>query len=125
LQAHPQRAGQGLLHRDRRCDRRAVALHLQGLVALATGRSAIIASVVSMSPATLAAFCSACRLTLVGSMTPASSRSSYWPVAALKPNAPFPSRTLFTTMLPSQPPLPAILRMGSSSALRTISTPYV
>src|SRR5438105_3713752 len=70
--------------------------------------SAIIASVVSISDATDAAFCSACRLTLVGSITPASSRSSYLPFAALNPNAPLPSRTWFTTTLPSQPPLPAI-----------------
>lgn len=47
------------------------------------GRSAISASVVSMSEATDAAFCSATRTTFVGSMTPASTRSWYWPDAAL------------------------------------------
>src|SRR5690349_14480238 len=87
------------------------------------GRSATIASVVSMSEATLEAFCRAKRDTLVGSITPACSRSSYWPVAALKPYAPWPSLTLFTTMLPSQPPFCAIQRMGSSSDLRMMSTP--
>ena len=47
------------------------------------GRSAISASVVSISAATDAAFCSAVRTTLVGSMTPALTRSSYSSVAAL------------------------------------------
>ena len=50
-----------------------------------SGFSAIMASVVSSSDATLAAFCSAVRTTLVGSMTPALIRSSYSSVAALKP----------------------------------------
>jgi len=40
------------------------------------GFSATVASVVSSRLATLAAFCSAARTTLVGSMTPASTRSS-------------------------------------------------
>ena len=43
---------------------------------LSFGRSATIASVVSISEATDAAFCSAVRDTLVGSITPAASRSS-------------------------------------------------
>src|SRR3989442_8765739 len=90
---------------------------------LSFGRSATIASVVSIKDATDDAFCRAKRDTLVGSMTPALNRSSYWPVAALKPNAPLPSLTLFTTMLPSQPPFCTIWRMGSSSALRMMSTP--
>jgi hypothetical protein len=41
-----------------------------------SGFSAIMASVVRSRPATLAAFCSAERTTLVGSITPASMRSS-------------------------------------------------
>jgi hypothetical protein len=49
------------------------------------GFSAIIASVVSIMPATDAAFCSAVRTTFVGSMTPSLIRSTYWPVRALKP----------------------------------------
>src|SRR3954462_1393097 len=49
------------------------------------GFSATIASVVSIREATDDAFCSAVRDTFVGSITPAARRSSYWPVAALKP----------------------------------------
>lgn len=45
----------------------------------------IIASVVSMSEAMEAAFCRAERVTLVGSITPALTRSSYSSVEALKP----------------------------------------
>ena len=45
----------------------------------------IVASVVSMSEAMEAAFCRAVRVTLVGSITPAVTRSSYCSVAALKP----------------------------------------
>jgi hypothetical protein len=44
-------------------------------VAHALGLSAMSASVVSIRPATLAAFCSAWRTTFAGSMTPNSSRS--------------------------------------------------
>src|SRR6266853_2677092 len=47
------------------------------------GASATMTSVVSSSPATEAAFCSARRATLVGSRMPSSSRSPYLPVAAL------------------------------------------
>ena len=49
------------------------------------GFSAIMASVVRSRLATEAAFCRAVRDTLVGSMTPALSRSSKTSVAALKP----------------------------------------
>lgn len=45
----------------------------------------IMASVVSMSEAIEAAFCRAVRVTLVGSITPAFTRSSYCSVVALKP----------------------------------------
>ena len=48
-----------------------------------------MASVVRSSEATLAAFWSAVRTTLVGSMTPALIRSSYSSVVALKPWLPF------------------------------------
>jgi hypothetical protein len=47
------------------------------------GFSAISASLVSSRVATLAAFWRAVRVTLTGSMTPAFTRSSYTPVAAL------------------------------------------
>ncbi len=52
------------------------------------GSSATIASVVSIRLATEAAFCSAKRVTLVGSTTPIATRSPYSPVAALKPKLP-------------------------------------
>ena len=47
--------------------------------------SATIASVVRMFLAIDAAFCSAERVTIAGSMTPASTRSTISPVAALRP----------------------------------------
>ena len=47
--------------------------------------SQIMASVVSMREAMEAAFCRAVRVTLVGSITPAFTRSSYCSVEALKP----------------------------------------
>ena len=49
------------------------------------GSSATSASVVISSEATEAASCSAVRTTLAGSITPDFTRSSYWPLAALKP----------------------------------------
>ena len=49
----------------------------------AVGDSAPMASVVSISEATEAAFCSAVRVTLVGSRMPISIMSPYWPFAAL------------------------------------------
>src|SRR4029077_15466130 len=90
---------------------------------LSSGLSATMASVVSIRLATEAAFCSAVRTTLVGSMMPAFSRSSYSSAAALKPNEPFPERTLSRTMEPSAPAFFAIQRSGSSMARRTILTP--
>ena len=72
--------GEGLVH----------AVHAAAAVAVAaagasffSGISEIMASVVSIRPAMEAAFCSAVRVTLVGSMTPALTRSSYLPVPAL------------------------------------------
>ena len=50
-----------------------------------SGASATTHSVVRMFLAIEAAFWSAERVTIVGSMTPAATRSSYSPVAALKP----------------------------------------
>jgi hypothetical protein len=47
------------------------------------GSSATIASVVIIRPATEAAFCSAVRVTLVGSRMPISTMSPYSPLAAL------------------------------------------
>ncbi len=82
------------------------------------------ASVVSMSAATEAAFCSAVRTTLVGSMTPALTRSSYSPVAPLQPNAPLPSLTLLTTIEPSKPPFCGDLTERLLEARRMMLTPY-
>jgi len=48
-----------------------------------SGISDTRASVVSISEAIEPAFCNAVRVTLVGSMTPALTRSSNWPVWAL------------------------------------------
>src|SRR3989442_690115 len=96
---------------------------MAGVPDFSSGFSATIASVVSRSPATDAALSSAVRTTLVGSMMPALSRSSYSSVAALKPKAPFPFFTLSSTIEPSAPALFAIQRSGSSIAFFTILTP--
>ena len=50
-----------------------------------SGLSATTASVVRKSAAMEAAFCSAVRVTLAGSMMPAAIMSTYSPVAALRP----------------------------------------
>ena len=50
-----------------------------------SGLSATTASVVRNSAAMEAAFCSAERVTLAGSMMPAAIMSTYSPVAALRP----------------------------------------
>src|SRR5829696_4052213 len=60
---------------------------------------------------------------IVGSVTPAETRSSYWPARALKPMLPPSVRTLSTTMEPSAPALRAIWRIGSSSARWMILAP--
>ena len=90
---------------------------------LSSGFSATVASVVSSNPATDEAFCSAVRTTLVGSTIPALMRSSKSPLAALKPLAPRPPRTLSSTMEPSSPALVAIQRSGSCTARRMMLTP--
>src|SRR5262249_58742907 len=76
-----------------------------------------ITSVVSISPAIDAAFCSADRVTLVGSTMPALNMSSYSPVLALYPTLAFFSprpRTSSATTAPSTPPFSAIWRIGFS-----------
>ena len=83
-----------------------------------SGLSAMSASVVSSRPAIDAAFCSAERVTLAGSMTPglhevlelAGERRS-------SPSCPWPSRPRCTMTAPSRPALMAIHLSGSSSAL--------
>src|SRR5207247_5561716 len=88
-----------------------------------SGISATIASVVRMFLAIDAAFCSAERVTIAGSITPAATRSSISPVAALRPCPAGALRTSLTTTEPSRPELLAIWRSGSSSARRTIRAP--
>src|SRR3954451_16212573 len=86
--------------------------------------SEIIASVVSIREATEAAFWRAVRVTLVGSMTPAFTRSSYPSVEALKPKFGSLLALIFpTTIAPSVPEFTTIWRTGSSQARRTILTP--
>jgi len=70
------------------------------------GASVSGTSVVRIMAAIDAAFCSAARVTLAGSMTPAFTRSSYSPVAALKPVEPS-SRSAGRTM--TAPSWPALL----------------
>ena len=70
-----------------------------------SGISVIITSVVSINPATLAAFCNAQRDTLVGSMIPALIMSTYSSVAALYPPLRFLSLRTFSTMM--EPSIPA------------------
>src|SRR5690606_37141357 len=86
-----------------------------------SGLSAMTASVVRKRPAIEAAFCSAERVTLAASMMPALVRSSYSPVAALRPSVGLSRcRTRSTTTPPSRPALMAICLSGSSSASATI-----
>src|SRR3989304_3389609 len=70
------------------------------------------ASVVRKRAAIDAAFCNADRVTFAGSMTPAAMRSSYSPVAALRPNGPSRARTRSATTPPSKPALIAICFSG-------------
>src|SRR5713101_7718460 len=86
--------------------------------------SATRASVVSIRAAMDAAFCSARRVTLAGSITPALTRSPNSPVSASKPKfSSFDSRTRPTTTAPSWPAFWTICRIGSSSARLTMFTP--
>src|SRR5208283_1419289 len=62
-----------------------------------SGISVTNASVVSMRAEIEAAFCRAVRVTLVGSTTPAFTRSSYLPVATLNPS--LPTRFLTSWMI--------------------------
>src|SRR5947208_1164530 len=75
-------------------------------------------SAVSTFFATEAACSSAERVTIVGSITPASTRSQYSPVAASRPSRGPDARTRETTTEGSAPAFRAIWRSGSSSAWR-------
>ena len=86
--------------------------------AFLSGISATIASVVRMFLAIDAAFWSAERVTIAGSMMPALTRSTISPVMAINPSAVLALRTSLTMTAPSSPALCAIWRSGSSSALQ-------
>src|SRR4029079_12166250 len=88
-----------------------------------SGLSATTASVVRNNAPMLAAFCSAERVTLVGSITPNFSMSPYSPVAAFKPCPGSSARTFSTMTPPSRPAFAAICLIGSSSARRTMCAP--
>src|SRR5271165_6740697 len=75
-----------------------------------SGNSVTNASVVSKRAEIEAAFCSAVRVTLVGSTTPALTRSSYSPVATLNPSLPLRFLTSWTITAPSWPALSASLK---------------
>src|SRR5437899_3075527 len=86
--------------------------------------SVTTASVVSNSDAIEAAFCSATRSTLVGSMIPACIMSTYSLVSASKPRVTGTMPRTFSTITEaSSPAFSTIIRMGSSRARRTIMTP--
>ena len=72
-----------------------------------SGGSATIASVVRMFLPIEAAFCSAERVTIVGSMIPALTRSSISPVSTFRPWPLAAERTLSITTEPSRPALSA------------------
>src|SRR5947209_14560361 len=75
------------------------------------------ASVLRIMPATLAAFSSAQRVTLAGSMMPASTRLTYASAMTSKPQLGLLSRRrCSTTTLPSSPALATSWRSGSCSA---------
>src|SRR5699024_6732730 len=80
-------------------------------------------SVVSTRPAIEAALRSALRATLTGSMMPASTRSTYSPVAAFRPCPTCASLTRSTTTQPSSPAFSAIQRSGSTAARTTARAP--
>src|SRR5690242_11734676 len=88
-----------------------------------SGGSATIASVVRMFLAIEAAFCSADRVTMVGSMTPSATRSPYSPLEAFRPSPAFRPRTFSTTTEASKPELSAICRIGASSERWMIEAP--
>src|SRR4029078_11003595 len=70
-----------------------------------------------------AAFCSAERVTIVGSITPAATRSSTSPVSTFSPLPFFALRTSPTTTEPSRPPFCASCRRGSSRDRLMIAAP--
>src|SRR5262249_193550 len=94
-----------------------------GAAAAFSGLSATTASVVRKSAAIEAAFCSAERVTLTGTLIPALTMATYSPVAASKPWPGLILRTFSATTPPSRPALTAICLSGASVARRTICAP--
>src|SRR5581483_1544923 len=88
-----------------------------------SGASATTASVVRMFFAIDAAFCSAERVTIVGSPIPLFSRSSTSPVSTFRPKPLSAARTCSTAIEPSRPAFVASWRSGSSSERRMICAP--
>src|SRR6266542_3016335 len=93
------------------------------LDASSSGFSSTAPSVVSRSAATEAAFCSADRVTLAGSMIPARRRSTHWPAAASKPIPSESVRIRSTITPPSWPAFLAMSAAGADKAVRTIVAP--
>ena len=85
------------------------------------GMSLMVQSVMRIIAATEAAFWRAERTTLTGSMTPMAMRSPNSPVAQLRPWPAGRSLTFSTMTEPSKPALAAMVRRGSSTALRMMS----
>ena len=88
-----------------------------------SGLSAMTASVVRNRAARDAAFCSAERVTLAGSMIPALTMSTYSPVAAFRPSPAGRPFTFSTTTPPSRPAFAAICLSGASQATNTMCAP--
>src|ERR1019366_1698538 len=90
---------------------------------LSSGISVIVASVSRRTPATETAFSRAMRTTFVGSMIPASIRSTYSLRPASKPSSPVPVNMRATTTPASTAEFSAIWRVGASRARLRIWMP--
>ena len=90
-----------------------------------SGKSVITTSVVKSIAAAETAFWIAERVTLVGSIIPASNKSSYIFLAALNPYPPDFFLTSSTTTAPSKPAFSAICLKGSSKALLKVFNPIL
>ena len=83
-----------------------------------SGFSATIASVVTSRPATEAAFCNARRTTLVGSIMPALTMSTYSRVCASKPRlGSLASSNFPTTIEPSAPARQIVINSGEDGSV--------
>ncbi len=97
---------------------------MSGIGVGASGISEIVASVVRSRLDTEVAFCSATRSTLSGSIIPASSISTYSPVAALNPKFASVALAILSATTPaSNPAFCAICFIGAKTALKIMSAP--